>query len=263
MTARPAAREDRALRRLAGAGGALAPLDPAGAVYGVFAEGDRRRRPLARLPRAAVARLVSDGALTAQGPRDYVLTEAGRARAQRAARPANGFADQHRHYAQRTVVTDDAAVETVAVTLHESPLARLMRRGPDGAPFLAPREFAAGERLQEDHERAQRPARVTMAWDAPPLSGGRRGPSAPPIAEHDGARAARRRVAAALAAVGTGLDQVLKAVCCDGRGLAEVERRLGWPKRTAKVTLKLALARLADHYGLADPAPPAGRAARG
>lgn len=249
--------EVRALRRLAHGGAALIALDPHETQFGVFCDGDRRRRPLARVDAETVARWRAQGVVHADagGARAFVLTADGRARLRRASAEGEAFANQHRLLEQRVVDVAAGKGTEAAVNLAESPLAWLARRGPDGRPFLTAREFAAGERLSHDHERAHWTPRVTMSWDATPSSGGRRGAAAPPIADHDAARAARRRLEAALAAAGPGLDQVLSAVCCERRGLAAIEKAFGWPQRSAKVMVKLALSRLADHYGIADPAP--------
>ena len=66
------------------------------------------------------------------------------------------------------------------------------------------------------------------------------------------ALAARERVHAALAHVGPGLDEILLEVCCLSRGLEAAERRLGWPRRSARLVLRMALSRLAEHYGLTE-----------
>ena len=60
---------------------------------------------------------------------------------------------------------------SVTVNLAESPLGWLHSRG-----LVSRRQFDAGERLRADWERAQLAPRITMAWDAAPVSG-RRGAS--------------------------------------------------------------------------------------
>ena len=64
--------------------------------------------------------------------------------------------------------------ETVAVNWSESPLGQLMRRkGRDGAAFLKPAEFQAGERLRADYTRGQIMPRLGANWVAS-VSSGRR-----------------------------------------------------------------------------------------
>ncbi|MGF1607500.1 MAG: DUF6456 domain-containing protein [Rhodothalassiaceae bacterium] len=59
---------------------------------------------------------------------------------------------------------------------------------------------------------------------------------------------AKRRFDRAEAAVGPGLADILVRVCCWLEGLEQAEAGLGWPVRSGKVVLAIALDRLADHY---------------
>ena len=133
---------------------------------------------------------------------------------------------------------------SVTVNLAEAPLGWLRSRG-----LVSARQFAAGEALRADWERAQLAPAVTMRWDAAPADKNRR--SAPEPASPTAQQiAARRRFDAALEAVGTGLTDLLWRVVCAGEGMRDVETALGWPARTARIVLGIALDRLADHYRL-------------
>lgn len=132
----------------------------------------------------------------------------------------------------------------------ESPLSQLARlKARDGRPFLSRVEFEAGERLRTDYTRGLIMPRMGANWEASVSSGRRAGGIADLT---DAALAARRRVDAAIAAVGPELSGVLIDVCCFLKGMELVETERGWPVRSAKVVLKTALGVLARHY-----APPA------
>jgi len=140
---------------------------------------------------------------------------------------------------ERVVIAGSGQHVVLKANLGESPLAWLARRGG-----LEPVEAAAGERLREDFQRAGSVGRLTMDWDAQPRSAGG-GPRLDPALR---ARAAKDRIAAALAAVGPGLREMLERVCLAETALQVAERELGLPRRAGKTVLKLALQRLAVHY---------------
>ena len=143
------------------------------------------------------------------------------------------------------VVEGEAAVakgraRSVTVNRRESPLAWLAARG-----LVTRRQSEAGERLRADYERAQLAASVTMRWT--PRVDGR---GAPALSPAEAQLAAKRRFDAAVAAVGRGLVDVLWRTVCAGEALPDSERALGWPARSGRLVLTLALDRLADHYRL-------------
>jgi hypothetical protein len=53
----------------------------------------------------------------------------------------------------------------------------------------------------------------------------------------------------ALAYIGPGLADMAVDVCCSELGLEATEKKFALPRRSAKIMLKLALMRLALHYG--------------
>jgi hypothetical protein len=237
---------------------------------GVFSRKNRFRRPVALLTVEAAAdlaardwvRSVSRTAMSAK----YAISDAGRAwlrrrLAEEAAEAASAvpgregpspFAAQHRVEGQRVLAKADGGVETVRVNMGESPLGWLAsRKGADGTPFLTSEEVEAGERLRTDFEAAQMGPRVTQDWRSflSPRDG-RSGPSAP----SEGPMFARDRLASALKDLGPGLADVALRACCYLEGLEATERSMGWSARSGKVVLKIALQRLALHYGLASGA---------
>ncbi len=130
---------------------------------------------------------------------------------------------------------------SVRVNVAESPLGWLLARG-----LVDARQHEAGERLRADYETASLGPRVTMNWNATPIGAGGTEALDPTLAQI----AAKRRFDTALAALGNGLQDVAWRVICAGEGLPVAEKGLGWPARSGKLVLGLALDRLADHYRL-------------
>lgn len=139
---------------------------------------------------------------------------------------------------------DDRArkARSVRVNIAESPLGWLHAHGR-----LSDRQFAAGEALRRDYERAALPRRTTMIWDAPPAGKVRGAPGATE-ALAAGQIDARRRFHAAVDAAGPGLSDILWRVVCAGESLAIAEKGLRWPVRAGKLVLAFALDRVADYY---------------
>jgi hypothetical protein len=129
---------------------------------------------------------------------------------------------------------------SVTVNIAESPLAWLHARG-----HLPDLLFDAGEQLRADYERSQLAPSVTMRWD--PVRARSTG------ADHglspgEKQIAARARFDGAMAAAGRGLEDILWRVVCACEALPQAEKTLGWPVRSGKLVLRIALERVADFY---------------
>lgn len=148
--------------------------------------------------------------------------------------------------ARRETPFSGSAGEAAPVNFGESPLGWLSRRkGKDGRPLISETQYEAGERLRRDFELAGLAPRLTVDWAAAP--GGR---ASPQLAPGELRLAAKERFSRALDAVGPDLADPLVRVACFLEGLESVEHTLGWPTRSGKLILAIALQALVRHYRL-------------
>lgn len=237
---------ERMLQRLAAANGVLMP-EREGRGYCYYPNGDRRRRPLVRLSASQVGALQSEGVLTTTPP--IMLSDAGRARIRReAADDADEpYLAQHAPITTRSVIDEQGAVHAVRGIDWDASLRRLAAlRDNSGAPWLSADELAAAAQLRSDWERAEIGLVRGSDWGAPPRGGVPRGQT------QDIAMAARcdarRRLEERLRALAAPLRRAVQRVCLNDEGLESLERAEGWPVRSGKLALKLALAQLAQSY---------------
>jgi len=120
------------------------------------------------------------------------------------------------------------------------------RLGRDGG--LVPHHLEAARRLARLFERARLAQRVTMSYDPARIGGAKGRPVQGELA--DSAAEARHRLGALAEALPAECWGVLADVCGFDKGLQQIEAERGWPRRSAKLVLRIALDQLAAGMGL-------------
>lgn len=213
----------------------------------------------ARLAHTCVSELASQGVLTLRAglPRANELTRGwlqrllcGEPDGDDPSRQRQVFADQHRHIRQQRQTSEPGAQPlNLFYNDHESPLTKLaLLKKRDKTPYILPHHIVAGERLRRDFDRAHLGANVVMSWNAAYTSSNGSGFGGNDIS--DMAIDARTRLAKCYAVMGAELAGVLIDFCGYLKGLETIEVERGWPRRSAKLAIRLALDQLARHYGL-------------
>lgn len=170
----------------------------------------------------------------------FVLSASGRSWHQRAGEGGQAYRRQHQSLARRP--------DGTLANMREDPLLWLLRRrGRDGRSLISRVAYEAGHRLQRDYLAASRVSGMVVDWSRASEKSTHATPH-PPRAEQ--LLEARRRFEKAIEAMGADLADIAVEICCHGTGLEEAEKRLGWPRHSARVILRIALSRLARHYGL-------------
>jgi hypothetical protein len=190
---------------------------------------------------AAEAReLVSAGVLILEGSL-WRATPDARGWLKRQLLEADALAAQHR--------IEVTTPEGLRLNLAESPLSRLATSAEGEQPFLARHQVEAGEKVRRLAERAQIQPRVTMSYSAAHVAGGRGLGHAADIG--DMAAEARKALTDIHRVLPRDCADVVLDVCGLLKGLQVVESERGWPRRSAKLVLRIGLEQLAQHYGLA------------
>lgn len=125
---------------------------------------------------------------------------------------------------------------------------RLLQARAGETAFLDAHHGVAAARLTQTFARARLAQRVTMSYDGARIG---RGGGRPVQGElTDSAADARRRLGELARRMPRDCWSVLFDVCGLDRGLQDVETSHGWPRRGAKLVLRVALDQLAALYGL-------------
>lgn len=241
----------RLLRRLIKADASIdcrASLGP----YPVRPRGDRRAKPLGWVEDDMLKSLHAFGALR-ESPRGLKVA---RKLAMRLSDPnaERGLSEQHGVHTERDIYTPAGVVRRARVNQSFDALRRASHRAKNSPPHtassavLAPHLIEAGERFARDYARAHGDHIATQNYAAPMVDGGM-SPS-----DVSATRAAAQidghaRYQAARAAIGSGLDRTVIALCCNDYALDRLERDEGWVRGAGLIVLRMGLERLAEFYG--------------
>lgn len=227
------ARAIRFVRSLVGGGIALERES------GDFGKDQKGRR--AGLDPKQVRELISDGVLA---PCDggCKATPLARGWLKRKLSQTGDPADQHRF-----VVANN---NTGPLNLNESPLARLSISINGAAPFLQRHHLESGERVRRLFERARMLQRTTMSYDPNRLPDkSRSGGTGSDLS--GSAIDARRELDRIRDVLADDCTAAVFDVCGYLKGLQTIEMERSWPRRSAKLVLRVGLEQLARHFGLA------------
>ncbi len=232
------------LRLLNGLARKGACLDVSGADFVLCQPGAHKR--LATIAQPIIARLIVEAAL-GQG---WLVPDGTRYRLAEA-----GALALHRGLTAPNLPRAETSRPVVPIEQPTPPRAKA-RRPPAAIPG---HRVEAAERLAEDFQTGQMVPRVTSNWDRASLgaiSSGSSNPSGRGVELSERISAAQERVRRALADAGPEFADVLIDLCCLETSIETFETRCGWPRRSAKLVLGLALDRLARHYGIVGRGPP-------
>jgi hypothetical protein len=198
----------------------------------------------ATLEAAEARELIAAGVLSGDGSVCRATAEARSWLRRALATEGDAFGAQHR--------VEALGRDGATLNLAESPLVRLAAPGAAASAFLSAHHVEAGERVRRLVERARLQPRVTMSYDPAHMKGGKGTSKVADLTETAaGARQALNRIAEILP---RDCHAVVIDVCGFLKGLQLVESERGWPRRSAKLVLRIGLDQLARHFGIDEAA---------
>ena len=212
----------------------------------IYPHGDRRRRPMGWMPTTDLHMLYQHGHLK-RIRKGYAFTYA----AERSLIEERWrlSADIHVSEGEEKTTYVPAAVQRKVRKRNGGYILRRLskERGPNGQQFLNVHDLQAGELFQRDYARcfgtdnqgAQSLAHVNVDRTRVNVQEYRT------IEQID----ANQAFNAAKAVLGPGLEQAALIICGEGKSLEVLEREQHWVRGSGRMILKLALQRLAHHYG--------------
>ncbi|WP_127145619.1 DUF6456 domain-containing protein [Pelagibacterium montanilacus] len=132
-------------------------------------------------------------------------------------------------------------------------IAALVRRQGRAGPYLEAHHIVAAERIARLYERSRLTPRVTMRYEPVP-GGGRQGRREGGSDIPEMAAEARKALARLHGHLPPDCMDVIVDVVGYEKGLGEIEAARGWPRRSAKMVLRIALDQAAIAFGLSGAA---------
>jgi len=211
-----------------------------GEIYSLQIKGDNDVRSGCSLPISEVEKLVSSGILVLKGDKCFA-SDAAAAWLKRQLSDGPGFGEQHRQI--------EKSSEGLCLNLRESAL-RILATKTKGKPaFLLPHHLAAANRIHMLLMRTQMIQRTTMSYD-PGRVGGKNSGSFVAHDLADSAVDAKKQLFKLLEMLPADCAGVIMDVCGFQKGLQLIEAERQWPRRSAKLILRIGLEQLAVQFGL-------------
>ncbi len=141
----------------------------------------------------------------------------------------------------------------VKLNINESPISRLTLTSAKKDPYLKAHHIEAAKRFSQLFERANLRSKITMSYNDGQLVSSKNSYNVKTDIS-DLAIDARKKVGQLLTNLPNDCASIIIDVCGYEKGLQTIESERGWPRRSAKLVLRIGLEQLAQNFGLSQQA---------